>query len=149
MNYPPRGTKLTEVSNCRFTSRLHTVPAGEQHKLTRPFSVSFRFKNVRRESAAWGDQHLTVPAGFIMDFASVPGILKPAFPLKKMQRASVVHDWLFEAWKDEKRGPLKEDWRYANNLFHALLLISGVSRKTADLAYLGVETDTAWEFYRT
>lgn len=41
------------------------------------------------------DDVITVPAGFVTDFASIPAILTPIFPvLGQSAKAAVVHDWL-------------------------------------------------------
>lgn len=39
---------------------------------------------------------IAVPAGFVMDLASIPRLLTPLFPTHgKYTRAAVVHDWLY------------------------------------------------------
>lgn len=39
---------------------------------------------------------IVVPAGFVMDLASIPRLLTPIFPVHgKYTRAAAIHDWLY------------------------------------------------------
>ena len=52
----------------------------------------------------WGRELITVPAGFVTDFASVPRPFRGVFPKAgKYRDAAVVHDYLYR-YSDKSRG---------------------------------------------
>lgn len=86
-----------------------------------------------REPLTWigvKDQTITVPRGFVTDFASVP---RPVW-------------WLFPRWAKYGSAAVVHDWLYWSQPF---------SRKIADLAIkegmedMGVSPSSVWMIYRT
>lgn len=74
---------------------------------------------------------VTVPAGFITDFASVPRL--PFFYLAeagKGNKAAVIHDWLYSSQAVDRKT--------ADQILREALLASGYSAITASLFYAAV-----------
>lgn len=85
---------------------------------------------------------ICVPAGYETDFASVPpwgrvliGRVGPHL------EASIVHDWLYEAWHWRRSTPLKPNKdmrRYADDVFLAAMVVAKVRCWRRWLAYRAV-----------
>jgi hypothetical protein len=74
---------------------------------------------------------VTVPAGFVTDFASVPRL--PIFYLAeggKGNKAAVVHDWLYSSQAVDRKT--------ADQVLREALICSGYSRATAAVFYAAV-----------
>ena len=89
------------------------------------------------EPLVWEDAQfgrITVPVGFLTDFASVPPIVRdiPTFdPNGASRKAAALHDWNY-TWHG-----LDKD--HADELLRQSLLVSGISRLTADVFYDAVQ----------
>jgi len=60
---------------------------------------------------------ITVPAGFIFDFASIPKFLLPLLPFwAKYNKASVLHDYLYQYGKLSRK--------MADYVFHEAMLVA-------------------------
>jgi hypothetical protein len=110
----------------RFLDDLYARPVGMMNgrttwQLMRPFAYY----------SSTIELLISVPEGFITDFASVPRL--PLIWLLMSdtgQAAAVIHDHL---WNDQRFPP-----SIANQVFHEALLVSGVSRWRAGLMHLAV-----------
>ncbi|MCX6997812.1 MAG: DUF1353 domain-containing protein [Kiritimatiellaeota bacterium] len=84
---------------------------------------------------------VTVPAGFVTDFASIPRIFWPLVPpLGRYNRATVLHDWLY---RQAQAPTTPGGWRNiaraeADRLLRAAMGDCGVPWLTRWLIYLGV-----------
>ena len=84
---------------------------------------------------------VTVPAGFITDFASIPRIFWPLVPpLGRYNRATVLHDWLY---RQAQMPTAQGGWRAvdrveADRLLREAMVEGGVPWLTRWLIYLGV-----------
>lgn len=87
----------------------------------------------------WHDEEVVVTAGFITDFASVPGwvLLPGIIPRVGLIRwASVVHDWIYRGHEEERF--TREQ---ADQMLYDAAIEQGMSRWRARTAWLGVR---AW-----
>jgi hypothetical protein len=75
---------------------------------------------------------ITVPAGFVTDFASVPRYLPIAYAAEagKGNKAAVVHDWLYSTQSVDRAT--------ADKVLREALIASGYSKVTAALFYAAV-----------
>lgn len=75
---------------------------------------------------------ITVPAGFVTDFASVPRWLPIAYAAEggKGNKAAVVHDWLYSSQAVDRKT--------ADQVLREALIASGYSQVTAALFYAAV-----------
>jgi hypothetical protein len=91
-------------------------------------------------------QGYTVPAGVTTDFASVPRVLWNVLPpFGKHTRASVLHDWLYQAAPDGMtRGK-------ADDLFRQAMDVCGVGWFTRQTMWAGVRSGgwVPWKKYRS
>lgn len=74
-----------------FVTELAVSPlaSGRKWKLLRAFTFHIGSKT--------GEEKITVPAGFITDFASVPKIFLPLLPFwAKYSKSPILHDWLYQ-----------------------------------------------------
>jgi hypothetical protein len=92
------------------------------------------------EPITWGD--ITVPAGFVTDFASVPRALWILIPPQgRHSFAAVVHDWLYQSQQLTRRE--------ADRLFRLSLRATGSGNCKAWAMYLGVRLGgwVAWRHH--
>ena len=112
-----------------FTSRLEVspMPDGRHWKLTRSFSYDAGFKG------SW--QTITVPAGFITDFASSPFVVWSFIPKwGKYGKAAIIHDYLYQKHRFNRRYTRK----YADGIFLEAMVVLDVARWRRKLMYWGV-----------
>jgi len=85
-----------------------------------------------------GTQYITVPDGFVTDFASIPRIARFLITGHGHDRwAAVVHDYLYSIGFDRKT---------ADAIFYEALLVSGVNKIKARAMYRAVRTG-GWMFF--
>lgn len=78
-----------------------------------------------------------IPEGFVTDLASIPFFLKWWYDDDDdLSAAALVHDFLY----DRQPCPRRE----ADDIFHALLLMTGVSEIRATLCWTGVRIGGWW-----
>ena len=93
---------------------------------------------LRYISLVGGEHLITVPDGFVTDFASIPRAFRWMITGHGKDRwAAVVHDWLYAEKYDRKK---------ADEIFYEALLISGVNKIKARTMYRAVRTG-GWMFY--
>lgn len=85
------------------------------------------------------EKTLTIPVGFVTDFASIPVALSSVFG-DIGQRASLPHDFEYS-----KKGSLPRD--VADAVLKEACLVSGVSSIKANAIYAGVRA-FGWMFFR-
>jgi len=107
-----------------FTSPLETTYIGNgNYQLIKSFSY--------RVGSPDSDWIITVPVGFITDYASFPSLLKPVTPEKWIKtKASVLHDFLYRHGNHSKA--------IADAIFLEALLVSGVEREAAYAMFTAV-----------
>jgi len=89
-------------------------------------------------SLVGGKQYITVPDGFVTDFASIPRIARFLITGHGHDRwAAVVHDYLYSVRYDRKM---------ADAIFYEALLISEVNKIKARAMYRAVRTG-GWMFF--
>jgi hypothetical protein len=89
-----------------------------------------------------GKPPIEVPARFITDLASVPGVLRalPGFNPNGLSREpAILHDFAYCMWGDVAR-------KTADKLFYEALLSVGVSKPVAYMHYLGVRVG-GWRYW--
>jgi len=107
-----------------FTSELVVTPVDER-----------RWKLVRSFTYHVGSQHsrniLTVPKGFVTDFASIPWVFWQFLPAwGRYGKAAVLHDYIYQT---HIRTRLEAD-----HLFHEAMLVGGTKAWKALIMYLAV-----------
>lgn len=108
-----------------FTSALEVevLPDGRKFKLTRPFTYHIGTKFSRK--------YISVPKGFITDFASTPNFLWWWLPpFGKYTKAAVIHDYIYQT----KSRTRKE----ADQIFKEAMIVGGTRKWKAKLMYWGV-----------
>lgn len=110
-------------------------------------SEDFRIR-YRTDAGAWHD--LVVPSGFPTDLASVPRVARAIVDrVGPHLEASIVHDYLYVAWKDiPDRGARKDDWKFADDLFLAGMVEARVPRFRRWIIYRAVRM-FGWSVYRS
>lgn len=82
---------------------------------------------------------LTIPTGFVTDFASVPRFLWWWIaPHTNVMPASVLHDYFYVTHPMADVMNMTEERHFADKLFHLILLESGVSKFQAGAMYKAV-----------
>ena len=108
-----------------FTSPLIVTPMldGRKWKLFRSFAYHIGSK--------YSGNKITVPAGFITDFASVPWILWTFLPSwGKYGKAAVVHDYLYQTHNQTRF--------MADAIFYEAMVVGGTAKWKAKMMYYGV-----------
>lgn len=132
-----------------FTSPLKVSPLddGDLWKVLEPFSyytnlpcvVSLTHESVTVDTN--GRSTITVRAGYLTDFATVPPLLwSVVAPTGKHAKAAVIHDWIY----DNRIGPRK----WCDDVFYEAMKVSGVSWWKRKLIYWSVRLRGAgyyWE----
>ena len=82
---------------------------------------------------------LVVPKGTPTDFSTVPALLRPIVArVGAHLEASIVHDYLYDAWADFRPEPLERDRLFADKVFRAALIAARVPLWRRTLMYLAV-----------
>ena len=98
--------------------------------------LTYNTKNMRGE---WLD--ITVPAGFITDFASLPGFARPFIhPLGAHIWAAILHDWLLEPVLNNVLQEVRDDFDRLSidNAFRRQLRYDGFNILERQMFYLPV-----------
>lgn len=100
--------------------------ADNQHKLLEPFSALVTEDNCP-------DTYLTVPVGFVTDYASVPRVAPIAYALFGGigNKAATIHDFLYSP-----PGTYPREW--ADAVFRAGLVAVGIDSWKAEQMYIAV-----------
>lgn len=84
-------------------------------------------------------REITVPRGFITDFASIPVPFRNVFDINGPSRLpAVLHDWLYCSHRCARIE--------ADNLFRFALATEGVGKVTRNIFYAGVRIG-GWRYY--
>ncbi len=113
----------------QFTTRLEVTPLsdGRKWKVIR----TFRYDVGHLGSGTT----ITIPAGFVTDFASSPRLFWPVVsPWGKWGEAAIVHDWLYREKKVTRHSP------YGTALGAVSVSSRSVTRKRADDIFLEAMT---------
>ncbi len=108
-----------------FTSELVISPLsdGRKWKLVLPFKyhIGYRYnKNV-----------ISVPRGFVTDFASVPWVLWTFLPSwGKYGKAAIIHDYIYQSHVRTRKE--------ADEIFYEAMLVSGTPERKAKIMFWGV-----------
>jgi hypothetical protein len=108
-----------------FTDPLIVTPMkdGRNWKLVKPFSYHVGSKFSRTV--------ITVPKGFVTDFASVPRFLWGWIPYwGKWGKASVIHDYLYSTHQVERS--------ITDAIFYEAMLVEGTNPRITQLMYYAV-----------
>ena len=90
---------------------------------------------------------IRVPQGTRTDFSSVPWCLRWLVPrIGRHAEASVVHDYLYEAWACYRDTPRRQDQRFADRVFRAGMVKAEVRPWRRFLAYWAVRLFGWWVF---
>ena len=109
-----------------FTSPLvvSPMPDGRTWKLHRSFTYHISSKRSKDK--------ITVPSGFITDFASIPWFLWTFLPYwGKYGKAAVIHDRLYQTHQFSRR--------MSDLIFYEAMLAGGTKKWKARVMYWGVE----------
>lgn len=107
-----------------------------------PQTPGVEFKGIRYHfDGTSGVRRLTVPTGFITDFASIPRLLWNLLPpTGRYAKATVIHDYLY-------RTPLMATRKQADAvLFEAMKFPCHVSPLVCWIIYLGVRVGGHWAY---
>ena len=106
---------------------------GSTWKITAPFEYHI--------GAADGHDVVTIPTGFVTDFASVPRVLWNVLPpTGSYGKAAVIHDWLYQMRVIFVDDGSRTTLRYASRAEADAVLLEG-------MRVLGVNTFTTWIIY--
>lgn len=159
--YPLKGSKLRTISTFEYVSewlhlgrhiravQMRNGARDALYVVMQDYTVRFKFAHVKEDSANYGWQYITVPAGMLTDLSSVPQLLwNIVGPVGPHLEASVVHDFLYIAWQDlPGRGALEDDWEFADNILLAGMGAAGVDKKQRSLIYSSVR-QWGWDAYK-
>ncbi|MEQ1861883.1 MAG: DUF1353 domain-containing protein [Chthoniobacteraceae bacterium] len=95
--------------------------------------------------------YITVPAGFVTDYASVPGPLQSfAGKIGRQNRAAILHDWLYHTRGIPRLGAIPDTLTRAecDRIFRDVMKADGVSWRLRWRMWLGVRLGgwAAWHF---
>lgn len=113
-----------------FTSPLivSPMPDGRNFKLYRSFKYHVGTK--------YSKNVISVPAGFVTDFASVPSLFWSFLPYwGRYGKAATLHDWLYHTRETTRK--------YADDIFYEAMLVGGTPKWQARLMYWSVRA-FAW-----
>ena len=127
-----------------FTSPLVVTPMpdGRRWKLVEPFR--YHLDSIESELI------ITVPVGFVTDFASIPWIFWTFLPAwGRYGKAAVVHDYLYQQHATHL---CENRWfvfsrKNADNIFYEAMLVSGTRHWKARVMWLAVRL-FAWLAWR-
>lgn len=108
-----------------FTTPLivSPLPDGRRWRLFRSFSY--------HRGSRYSKDIITVPTGFITDFASIPWVLWSWLPSwGKYGKAAVIHDYIYQT-----HCKTREE---ADKIFYEAMLVGGTKKWKAGLMYYGV-----------
>lgn len=92
------------------------------------------------EPLVWdnNDYKVTVPKGFVFDFASVPWLFQKVFPKsgRLYDRASCLHDYVYATKLFDRKT--------CDKLFYLAMLYDGVAKWRAWLMYIAVRLGGWW-----
>ena len=92
-------------------------------------------------------KRIVVPKGTRTDFSSVPWYFRWLVPrIGPHAEASVVHDYLYEAWACYRDTPRRQDQLFADRVFRAGMISASVRPWRRFLAYLAVRVFGWWVF---
>ncbi len=133
--YPDRDE--VEIDTFAYTEPLivgredSEVRPGAAWKVWEDYRVSFR---INGEATV-----LVVPKGTLTDFSTVPAPLRPVVArVGAHLEASVVHDYLYDAWAAFRPGPTERDRLFADKVFLAALVAAEVPAWRRTLMYQAV-----------
>jgi len=110
----------------QFTTRLEVTPLadGRKWKVIRTFQYDVGHLG--------SGNTITIPAGFITDFASSPRIFWPIVsPWGKWGKAAIIHDYLYQNQRVKDR-------MLADSIFLEAMIVLGVVPWRRQLMYWGV-----------
>lgn len=145
----PHGWK--RIDKFRYTSDLHLMRArqglldvGREAQYVVSQEYSFRFQVDGR------DYMMYVPEGMLTDLASVPRLARWFIGrVGPHLEAAIIHDFLFIAWQDiEDYTPLREDFRFANEVMHQAMKSAGVPGWKRWLIKQAISSGVAWSVYK-
>ena len=159
-NDPFPSTPVSKISDFQYQNELHFVRHATVHvdkvpkslwQVSEDFRVTMKVhtKKTRSKELEINDWDITVPQGMFTDLASVPGALWSIVgPIGEHLEASIVHDYLYMAWTDFRKKPLKRDWNFADDVFMTGMEVSGVSFFQRNLIFTAVRL-AGWEVFET
>lgn len=99
-----------------------------------------------------GEEFVSVPAGFLTDFASIPRVLWPVLPpTGKYGKAAVIHDKLYQEAIIHTQGGTRSCNRgEADGILKEAMEVLGVGRMARWTIYAGVRSGgwLSWKRYR-
>ncbi len=156
--YPSPGSRLHRISGFTYEAPLVLVRAIGATRLRgddddasyivgQDFTVSFKLESALPDSADYGVRKVTVPAGMLTDLASVPSLFRGIVGRTGPHlEASIVHDFLYVAWQDTNRGATEPDRLFADSVFDAGMIVSGVDSRERRLIHAAVR-QYGWPAY--
>jgi len=131
-----------ELANGATLSPLVVEATGETHHGRRVWRVvhDFTFRLAVSDPETLGDNGLylriSVPTGFLTDYASVPRLFWRIWPHDECAEAAVIHDWLYSQ--------PEVDRRFADAVLHLALVLTGKPWLMRWCFYLAVRCGGRW-----
>jgi hypothetical protein len=92
-----------------------------------------------REDSEYTEIGVTIPEGFITDFASIPRFFWNILPPHGQAMApSVLHDYFYTVHPFSYKMNAEEERKYADELFYKMLLAQGIKKWQAKIMYKAV-----------
>lgn len=101
-----------------------------------------------------GKEYVSIPAGFVTDFASVPRVLKVVWPSPggKWDKPAVVHDFIYRfGFVESADGERRVTRDEGDNIFKEAMGAAGVGWMAKACLYRGVRIGgwVSWKRYRS
>lgn len=123
---------LTPLTIIRFPESLKGYSISEiSYVLYKDYSISIMVD---------GKEHIiTVPNGMVTDLVSVPDIFRSIIgKVGPHLEAAIVHDWLYIAWQDLFKEPMRIHQKFADDVMNAIMIASNVKKIHRLLIYNAV-----------
>ena len=139
--YPHRGVRVTGfryLNDLHLTRQISAVKARRGRDANYVVAKNFEAE-VQLESEGGEPYPICVPADFRTDLASVPPLARGYIGrVGPHLEASVIHDWLYVAWREEKRRPTEQMRRFADDVFLFAMAEAKVGQLTRSVIYKAV-----------
>jgi len=128
--------EVERISDFEYHDELKLIRHARVHVRKTPeslwqLSADFRVSmTVHLRDGTARQIQLTAPRGLYTDLASVPkAVWSIIGPVGGHLESSIVHDYLYMAWTDFHDEATRADWNFADKMFLAGMMVSGVRRR--------------------
>ena len=155
----PYPDEPVEVLSFRYKSDLNltrNITAVKKRKtedadyiVSKPYKAKVKVKSVTNGKTYWIP--ICVPVGFPTDLCTSPPLMRPLMGrVGAHLEASIIHDWLFEAWHCacNRENPERRDHDFADDVFREAMKEARVRRWRRWGAYRASQC-FGWKYFRS